>query len=63
MAINNLTFTIRDPNIVRDFPEELLKSMAVNPTQFLAGPWIVILTPDILEPFMGINLPIKLKVY
>ncbi|XP_033197989.1 uncharacterized protein LOC117160961 [Bombus vancouverensis nearcticus] len=51
-AINNLTFTIRDPNIVRDFPEDLLKSMAVNPTQFLAGPWIIILTPDIMEPFM-----------
>ncbi|KOX79328.1 Oligopeptidase A [Melipona quadrifasciata] len=51
-AINHLTFTIRDPVIVKDFPEDLLKYMAVDPTQFLNGPWIVTLTPDILEPFM-----------
>lgn len=51
-AINHLSFTIRDPALMKDFPEELLKSIAPDSTQYLVGPWIITLTSDIVEPFI-----------
>lgn len=47
---------------MKDFPEELLKSIAPDSTQYLVGPWIITLTSDIVEPFIGIYLFIKLNI-
>lgn len=47
---------------MKDFPEEFLKSIAPDSTRFLVGPWIITLTPDVVEPFIGIYLFIKLNI-
>ncbi|KOC62525.1 Oligopeptidase A [Habropoda laboriosa] len=52
VAANMFTFTIRDPKIVEDFPKELLKSMAQDPSSFHVGPWIVTLYSDVMHLFM-----------
>nr|CAH7720514.1 unnamed protein product [Callosobruchus chinensis] len=41
---------IRDNMVTRDFPEELLRYMAVDPNQPLHGPWTITLQPHI---YMG----------
>ncbi|XP_011633032.1 probable cytosolic oligopeptidase A isoform X1 [Pogonomyrmex barbatus] len=46
------SMTIQNKHIVEDFPENYLKSIALNPTQPYAGPWIITLKPYILQPFM-----------
>ncbi|XP_026761172.2 uncharacterized protein LOC113520107 [Galleria mellonella] len=51
-AANKLfTNTITNPDVLREFPESLIKSMAGNndPNK---GPWQVTLQPHIYEPFM-----------
>ncbi|XP_076757733.1 uncharacterized protein LOC143427457 [Xylocopa sonorina] len=51
-ATNIFTFTIRDHATVRDFPEEVLKSMVRDPKRYLVGPWTVTLYSDVFDPFM-----------
>ncbi|CAK9828731.1 Probable cytosolic oligopeptidase A [Anthophora retusa] len=65
VATNMFTFTIRDPKIVQDFPEELLKAMAHDPTQFHKGPWIATLHSDVMELFMEYcpNRDLRWKVW
>ncbi|CAK9798755.1 Probable cytosolic oligopeptidase A [Anthophora quadrimaculata] len=65
VATNMFTFTIRDPKIVQDFPEELLKAMAYDPAQFRKGPWIATLHSDVMELFMEYcpNRDLRWKVW
>lgn len=44
---------IHNKHIVEDFPEDYLKSIAVDPKQPYTGPWKITLKPYILQPFMG----------
>uniref|UniRef100_A0A2P2I0I2 Cytosolic oligopeptidase A n=1 Tax=Hirondellea gigas TaxID=1518452 RepID=A0A2P2I0I2_9CRUS len=44
-------YTITDPNIVKDFPEDLLQRMSVN-GEASSGPWKVSLKPNIYDGFM-----------
>nr|XP_022915778.1 probable cytosolic oligopeptidase A [Onthophagus taurus] len=43
---------INDPQIIRGFPEELLKGMVSTPSQIVEGPWFVTLQPHISTGFM-----------
>lgn len=43
---------VQNKEIVEDFPEDYLKSIAVNPRQPYMGPWMITLKPYILQPFM-----------
>ncbi|KAL0104928.1 hypothetical protein PUN28_016522 [Cardiocondyla obscurior] len=46
------SMAIHNSYVVEDFPEDYLKSIAVNPKQPYAGPWLITLKPYILQPFM-----------
>ena len=45
--------TIRDPNVVRDFPIDVLKAMATDSSQPTKGPWVVTLHPYIQRQVMS----------
>lgn len=51
-ATKKFTHVIRDANIVRDFPIELLKTMSDDPSNYMTGPWKVTLQPQIYMPVM-----------
>lgn len=51
MANKLFSSTIEDGRMLRDFPENLVKSMAVG-NDFTKGPWKITLQPHIYEPFM-----------
>ena len=44
---------IKDPNVVRDFPVDVLKAMAIDSTQPTKGPWTVTLHPYIYKQVMA----------
>ena len=44
---------IKDPNVVRDFPVDVLKAMALDSTQPTKGPWTVTLHPYIHKQVMA----------
>merc|ERR1712136_266127 len=44
---------IKDPNVVRDFPVDVLKAMALDSTQPTKGPWTVTLHPYIYKQVMA----------
>ncbi|XP_029164650.1 probable cytosolic oligopeptidase A [Nylanderia fulva] len=46
------SMTIQNKDIVRDFPEDFLRSIAADPKRPFLGPWKITLKPYILEPFM-----------
>lgn len=46
-------FTISNPNVVKDFPLQLLKLIAKDPSQPHKGPWNVTLDPFIVKLFVG----------
>ncbi|XP_076290376.1 uncharacterized protein LOC143213909 isoform X1 [Lasioglossum baleicum] len=52
VATSQYKFVIKDASTVKDFPEELLKSMVTDETQYTVGPWTVTLNPAIMKPFM-----------
>lgn len=52
IATKKFQHTIKDPTIVRDFPPELLKMIAENPSNCLKGPWQITLQPQIYMPVM-----------
>ncbi|XP_029042450.2 LOW QUALITY PROTEIN: probable cytosolic oligopeptidase A [Osmia bicornis bicornis] len=52
IAVNRFRYTIRDPKLVEDFPEEVLKYMVPNSSQYKLGPWTLTLHPAVLKPFM-----------
>ncbi|XP_015119839.1 probable cytosolic oligopeptidase A [Diachasma alloeum] len=43
---------IEDPVIVKDFPEDFLRQIAVDPKNPLSGPWKITLEPRIYSQFM-----------
>ncbi|XP_063241717.1 oligopeptidase A [Bacillus rossius redtenbacheri] len=43
---------IKDPNIMRDFPEDSLREMAADSTQPSRGPWTVTLRPGMYHHFL-----------
>ena len=43
---------ISDPNVVRDFPNDVLKEMAMDPAQPAKGPWTVTLHPYLYRKFL-----------
>lgn len=51
-ATQRFRHVIRDPNIVREFPVDLLKAMSVDSHQPAKGPWSVTLHPYIYRKFM-----------
>ncbi|XP_053982476.1 uncharacterized protein LOC128878363 [Hylaeus volcanicus] len=52
VATNQITCTIKDPTVVKDFPEEVLKTMVKDDKQWQTGPWTVTTDPLIMKPFM-----------
>ncbi|GLH07434.1 Uncharacterized protein GBIM_12888, partial [Gryllus bimaculatus] len=52
VTTDNFKHTIIDPNVMRDFPENLTKSMAYDRSQYNRGPWTVTLQPHIYSQFM-----------
>ena len=44
---------IKDPNVVRDFPVDVLKAMSLDSTQPTKGPWTVTLHPYIYKQVMA----------
>lgn len=52
MATKQFSYVIRDYEIVKDFPTELLKLMAVDSCRIEEGPWKVTLQPHIFNGFM-----------
>lgn len=51
-AMNTFSHSIIDYNLVRDFPESLLQSIARNPSDASAGPWKITLHQSIYEKFL-----------
>lgn len=41
---------------MREFPEEILKLMVKDATQYDVGPWTVNLDPVITKSFMGMSI-------
>jgi len=52
-ATERYRHVIRDPNVVRDFPVDVLKAMATDSTQPTRGPWTVSLHPYIHKQVMA----------
>merc|ERR1719412_1489539 len=52
-ARERFKYQIKDPNIVRDFPVDVLKAMAMDSTQPTKGPWTVTLHPYIYKQVMA----------
>lgn len=51
-ATGNFKHEIVDVTVVRDFPVDLLKSMARSSDDYLKGPWRVTLQPQIYKPVL-----------
>ncbi|XP_076033744.1 uncharacterized protein LOC143020770 isoform X2 [Oratosquilla oratoria] len=49
---NNFIHHIRDPSMMRDFPLDLVKAMALDKHRAIEGPWAVTLDPQIYDGFM-----------
>ncbi|XP_012281153.1 probable cytosolic oligopeptidase A [Orussus abietinus] len=52
ISTNLFKHTIDNPNVMKDFPEDFLKLIALDPSQPYRGPWTVTLKPYIYEPFL-----------
>lgn len=52
MATKNFQHTIQDHTIVREFPEDVLKLMALDSSEPNAGPWKVTLNPYVYSKFL-----------
>ncbi|XP_015601630.1 probable cytosolic oligopeptidase A [Cephus cinctus] len=51
-ATKQFKHKIIDPNTMKDFPEDFLRIIAVDPMQPQRGPWVVTLQPHIVTPFL-----------
>ncbi|XP_076222898.1 uncharacterized protein LOC116428223 isoform X2 [Nomia melanderi] len=51
-SIKLFKYTIRNPTVMKDFPEDALKAMAKDVEKYNVGPWLITLRPHILKPFM-----------
>ncbi|XP_055903740.1 oligopeptidase A [Eupeodes corollae] len=52
VSVNNFVHNITNFNMVRDFPSNLLESMALDPNQPANGPWRVSLQPQMVKSFL-----------
>ncbi|KAL1501699.1 hypothetical protein ABEB36_006981 [Hypothenemus hampei] len=52
VALKQHSQLIRDPGIVRDFPENLLKATAIDPSQYMNGPWKFTIQPPVYMPLL-----------
>lgn len=52
MAVHTFGHTIKDYNLVRDFPVTLLEAIAKDSTTLTQGPWKITLQPQIVEGFL-----------
>lgn len=52
LSINRFVHKIVDYNVVREFPGELLQSLAVDPQNASKGPWNLQLQPNVYHSFM-----------
>ncbi|GBP08758.1 Probable cytosolic oligopeptidase A [Eumeta japonica] len=52
VATNKFSYTFDNSEVVRDFPDSLLKAMALPSADIHTGPWKTTLQPHIYEPFM-----------
>jgi len=53
MSSRMFSSTIRDPNITREMPDQLLRLMAENKEEPSRGPWRVTLEPQLVEMFLA----------
>ncbi|XP_042227091.1 probable cytosolic oligopeptidase A [Homarus americanus] len=51
-STNRFSYNIQDPNIVKDFPDTLLKNMAVERSRYKQGPWVITLQPHVYSSFL-----------
>uniref|UniRef100_A0A0N7ZC91 oligopeptidase A n=2 Tax=Scylla olivacea TaxID=85551 RepID=A0A0N7ZC91_SCYOL len=49
---SRFSYHISDHNLVRDFPETLLKYMAVEESRYQQGPWVITLQPHVYHSFL-----------
>ncbi|KAK8742202.1 hypothetical protein OTU49_002174 [Cherax quadricarinatus] len=49
---SRFSYNIQDSNIVKDFPDALLKNMARDPSQYKQGPWVITLQPYVYGSFL-----------
>lgn len=52
LALQQFRHTIKNPEIVRDFPNSLLKAMSTDSNEPSRGPWIVTHQPFVYDGFM-----------
>lgn len=53
IATNIFKHKITDPHKMKGFPDDFLKSVAVDPAQYEVGPWIITLKSGCYQTFMG----------
>lgn len=51
-ASQKFSHTVSDSKITRDFPEDLLKAISLDPNYYLKGPWKMSLQPQLYKPIM-----------
>ncbi|XP_071539247.1 uncharacterized protein [Panulirus ornatus] len=51
-STNRFSYQIQDPSVVKDFPDTLLKNMAVERSRHKQGPWIITLQPRVYGSFL-----------
>lgn len=51
---NRFAYEISDPNVVKDFPSDLLQRMSASGVDPSSGPWRVSLKPDVYEDFLSV---------
>lgn len=52
-ALTTFEHKVTDPTKMREFPEDFLRSKAVDPTHWKEGPWIIDLAPPVVKTFLG----------
>ena len=53
LATNQFKRKIKDATLMKGFPDDFLKYVAVDPAQYDAGPWIITLEPYVVQTFLG----------
>ncbi|XP_050721531.1 uncharacterized protein LOC127001252 [Eriocheir sinensis] len=51
-STSRFSYYLNDSNLVRDFPDTLLKHMAVDQSRYKQGPWVITLQPNVYHSFL-----------
>ncbi|XP_037798233.1 oligopeptidase A-like [Penaeus monodon] len=51
-STNRFSYRINDPSLVKEFPVDLLKNMALNRSRYHQGPWDIFLHPHVYDSFL-----------